>query len=123
MSALTKDFRVNDVPNLQVLYDHGVSVEFDDMSGRHVRLSFQQTVAYRLTVEDCFDFSTLTNQENEYRTLMELHNSEWKSQLYRESVQNFQPINSNSLRHFVLILGDVVLEIVAENYRVSFEAR
>jgi len=107
--------KVNETPLARVIHlDTMLIVEFDDNNENRVTLQFSPIQAFRWTTIDCYE--VLDNLLLISRNILELLNSEWVRQLTEtlSSVDHSARFMEN-VRHFLIPLGDGVLEVVASD--------
>jgi len=95
-------------------------IEFDNAEERRLQLIFKGGgVALRITLIDCFDLEKLKVNSQFPRHLLEIIDSPW----IHELTTNFHKSNPydnlmEQVHHFVLPLGDNVVEVAAWEYEI-----
>ena len=105
--------RLHEVPlPLICIKKASVIVQLDDETEKRLQLEFSPYQGVRITTADCFKMPSGLPVIR--RTIMEIQNSSWISEL-RDNLKN-NDMTANFLdksRHFLLPLGDDFLEVVA----------
>jgi hypothetical protein len=117
-----KDITIHNVPLEGFKCEsHSISIEFDDENEKRWRIEFSPIQAIKITTDDCFDY--LSNTADGYiisRQLCEVIDSDWIKELdfnlkEHDSVADFL----NKSHHYILPLGDNVVEVVAWSYTLE----
>ena len=108
---------VHETPLEEIRIDsNSVTVELDDIDEKRRKICFRPFQAVRVTTMDCTDLDAVPYT----RYLWERMDSSWicsleKQLLESESTDNFL----KKSKHFILDLGDNLLEIIAWNAEIS----
>ena len=95
-------------------------LEFDDADERRIRLVFPGWQAIRITTVDCFRVNSLFIDGRLVRSLLEVHDSPWLRELSAElSRTDYSATFMDKSRHFIVFLGDNVLEVAAYHFTWS----
>lgn len=103
-----------------------IQILADDIHEKRIRLVFQPYQAVKITTVDCADRSVLESCPEVFgsgvyqRYLLEETESRWIPAL-RESLADPEDDFLDRSRHFVLHLGDNLVEIAAWDVRASYE--
>ena len=105
--------------------ENTVTIDFDDIYERRHKIQFTPYQAIKITTADCFRKDVLLTDETlasgrYQRYILEIENSQWTDQLKRA----LKEIDENAsfmehARHFVLDLGDEIVEIAASGYALK----
>jgi hypothetical protein len=123
LRVATYDFEVHTTPLEKFSFTEAGDflVEFDDVKEKRVRVKFEGGgVALRITLTDCFDPGMLKVNGRFPRRLLEVVDSPW----IRELAENFRQSNPyddlmTRVCHFILPLGDNVVEVAAWKYEIE----
>jgi len=124
--AITREsfIKVENIPRLHTVPLPSIRIEtpkvvvhLDDESERRVQLEFKPYQGVRITTVDCFDSPSRSSLLS--NTIVEVLNSSWIFELHHnlkhiDFTANFMKYS----RHFLVPLGDDVLEVVAWNMEV-----
>ena len=102
---------------------HSLIVELDDVNEQRKKICFHPYQAVKITTKDCVNLSSIITPETlldgKYcRCLWECVNSRWISSLKRQLADSSDNFLKKS-KHYILDLGDNLLEVVAWNADVS----
>lgn len=119
----TYDFEIHTTPleTFSFTEDGDFLIAFDDVDEKRVRIKFTGGgAALRITLIDCFDLAMLEVNGQFPRRLLEVVNSPW----IRELATNFHQSNPYDnlmarVHHFILPLGDNVVEAAAWEYEIE----
>lgn len=105
--------------------ENTVTIDFDDIYEQRHKIQFIPYQAIKITTADCFRKDVLLTDETlasgrYQRYIPEIENSQWTDQLKRA----LKEIDENAsfmehARHFVLDLGDEIVEIAASGYALK----
>lgn len=114
-------FEIHQTPLERLTYEGAhLRVEFDDVKGRRVRLTFSPWQALKVTTIDCFDVRALLIDGRLSRRLLELTNSQWVAALKEELHQHdHQATFLDQAHHFVLPFQDNIVEVVAWKFECN----
>lgn len=98
-------------------------VELDDINEKRRKISFHPYQAVRITTKDCVDLSDIITPETiidgrYLHYLWERVNSPWIKSLEQQLIDKTDNFLKTS-KHFILDLGDDLLEVVAWNAEIS----
>jgi hypothetical protein len=118
---------INTTPLHQILIgESGPIIEFDDINEIRWRLKFKTIQAWRITHEQCFDRNIILVEEAfingiYQKYLLEVENSSWLDKLKEiQEHQNPEESYMNKAHHYILLLGEHVVEVIAwDNYTLE----
>lgn len=123
---IEKSIIIHNVPSEKIsVEENTVTIDFDDIYERRHKIQFTPYQAIKITTADCFRKDVLLTDETlasgrYQRYILEIENSQWTDQLKRA----LKEIDENAsfmehARHFVLDLGDEIVEIAASGYALK----
>lgn len=123
---IEKSIIINNVPLGKISVEqNAVTIDFDDIYERRHKIQFIPYQAIKITTADCFRKDVLLTDETlasgrYQRYIPEIENSQWIDQLKRA----LKEIDENAsfmehAGHFVLDLGDEIVEIAASGYALK----
>ncbi|MDE6655968.1 MAG: hypothetical protein K2J85_03155 [Anaeroplasmataceae bacterium] len=104
-----------------------LSLSFDDISLNRVHVEFLNILAFKSTYEDLWNVDLLCKQcfykdegnHTRYRrNIYEITDSSWIEELKKQGEDMFQE-DFSLFHHYVLILGDKILEVICEKLCIS----
>ena len=122
-NVLLKDFEINTTPLEEVMIDsRKITVLLDDINEERYKITVYLYHALKVTPIDCFSVMTYYNEycfrDGRYHThILEIGNSEWVKEL-RENLADKRETYLDDVKHYVLLLGDSVIEFVANKIEV-----
>ncbi len=97
-------------------------LSFDDIALKRVHIEFLNILSFKSTYEDAWNADLLCkkcfyndndNHTRYRRNVYEIKDSTWLNELKKQGEDTFQE-DISMYHHFVLILGDKILEVVCE---------
>lgn len=121
LKIASSDFEFHSVPYESVVLKRNIlTVEFDDIEERRVQVQFHRMRAMRITDEDCIDYEQFDASDTlNRRLLLEVVDSSWTEAILKQTAANFHSADRQSLKHFVMMMRDYQIEVVAEGFSVS----
>ena len=95
---------------------NSITVEFDDINEKRRKIFFCPFQAFRITTIDCADQDIVYGEYT--RSLSECVDSPWIDDLRSQLIDSEDDFLKNS-KHYMLLLGDNFLEIVAWSADIS----
>ena len=123
---IEKSIIINNVPLEKISVEqNAVTIDFDDIYERRYKIQFIPYQAIKITTADCFSKDILLTSETlesgrYQRYILEIEDSQWIDQLKK----TLKAVDKNAIfmekaRHFVLDLGDEIVEIVASDFELK----
>lgn len=115
---------IHETPLAEIRLDgHSLTVELDDTNEKRRKIRFHPYQAVRITTKDCVDLSSIVTPQTiidgKYqRYLWECVDSSWIDSLEHSLADNTDNFLQKS-KHFILDLGDDLLEVIAWNTEIS----
>lgn len=124
ISIVSTEVEIHETALEKITYHRGVLlVEFDNVHEQRVQLRFSPFQAARITTIDCFDVPSLLINDRLPRYLLEVVDSPWIEVLKEELRRNDRSATfMNKARHFILPLGDNIVEVIAHTFRYSVDS-
>lgn len=125
LQIIDRELKIHECPCEKIYVDEGsIKIVIDDIYENSKSLIFQPYQAIRITTVDCADLSGIDSCSDMFTTgkyqryLLEETESTWIPQLRKNL---FDPDDDFLIkaRHFVLHLGDNLVEIIAWNVDIS----
>ena len=113
--AVYSDLLLDDVAVERVSYDPlkaALKLTLGLENDKIVVVSFSSVIGLRMSPSICFDWSLILFQGSNVRTLFEVIDSEWITEIHAAEEVNMEP-RSKELRHFLVPGSDSVWEILA----------
>ena len=106
-------------PEIKVSPSNELIVEADDRNERRFRLVFSPFQGIKIITIDCYKVPEALAPLSGH--VMEISNSEWMDELRRVLSRKDETATfMDKARHFMVPLGDAVLEVVAWRFSVSY---
>lgn len=115
---------IHTVPLEKIDFDTQLTVTFDDVNLNRITKKFINVIAFKFVFEDVWDYDYMCDEafytdengnERYKRYIYELLDSKWIDELRKNSdEQDADVFEDIEYHHFILILGDKILEVVAE---------
>lgn len=115
---------IHTVPLEKIDFDTHLTVAFDDVNLNRITKKIINVVAFKVVYDDVWDYDYMCDEafytdekgnEKYKRYIYELLDSKWIDELRKNSdEQDADVFEKNEYHHYVLILGDKILEVVAE---------
>ncbi len=102
-------------------------LSFDDVSLKRVNVEFSNILSFKSTYEDVWNAELLCekcfykdekNHTRYRRNIYEIKDSSWINELKKYGEDKFQE-EFSLFHHYVLILGDKILEIICEKFSIK----
>ena len=116
---------IHTVPLEKIEYENNLTVHFCDINLNRITKKFINVISFKVTYEDVWNNDYLCddafyideNGVDRYRRyIYELLDSKWIDELRKNSdEQDADVFEYNEFHHYVLILGDIVLEVISTN--------
>jgi hypothetical protein len=116
----TLDFEIHPVPyyELHITNPYDLVIEFNDVHGNRLKLTFSPYQAIRITAEDCFDLSVLDS--NYQRRMLEITESKWLAELRNTVASRYKsPHLTERAHHYVMDFGFDYVEVLTWEYSIS----
>lgn len=127
--AVNKSLIINNVPLEEIkITQTAVEVRIDDINERRYCITFKPYQAVKVITSDCFDKSILLDSDNysfgRYkRYILEALDSEWINMMKSTLKSNDEnAVFLETARHFILDLGDNILEIISTDIEIKEES-
>ena len=102
--------------------DDKLCLSFDDSALKRIHMEFSNILSFKSTYEDVWDVDLLCeecfyiddeNHTRYSRKIYEIKGSSWMNELKNQGKDMFQE-DFSLFHHYVLILGDKILEVICE---------
>ena len=127
LQIFDKDLVIHEVPIEKICVSEGsIKIVVDDITEKRKNIIFKPYQAVKITTVDCADLSFVDSCPDMFasgtykRYLLEKTESSWIPKL-KESLADPNDDFLNKSRHFILHLGDNLVEIVAWDVNISEE--
>lgn len=127
IKVLHQDIEIHSVPLEKIeITDTVIKIDYDDIGGNRVRITFNTYQAFKITTIDCVSAQDYYNDfcyKNgiHHRYILEVIDSPWIKDL-RNNLTDTTATFLDKAHHYFLLLGDNVLEIIAfDNYILEKE--
>ena len=121
---ISSNIVIHTVPLEKIDFDTQLTVTFDDVNLNRITKKFINVIAFKFVFEDVWDYDYMCDEafytdengnERYKRYIYELLDSKWIDELRKNSdEQDADVFEDIEYHHFILILGDKILEVVAE---------
>ncbi|MBQ7380236.1 MAG: hypothetical protein IJW70_11235 [Clostridia bacterium] len=127
LQIVDRDLMIHEVPLEKICISEGsIKIVIDDITEKRKNIIFKPYQAVKITTFDCADLSFVDSCPDMYasgtykRYLLEETESSW-IRILKESLADTDDDFLSKSRHFILHLGDNLVEIVAWNVNISGE--
>ena len=115
---------IHSTPLEKITFDVYLIVTFDDVNANRITKKFINVVGFKVVDEDVWSYDYMCNEafytdkngnERYMRYIYELLDSEWIDELRKNSEEQDSEIFEEKIyHHYILMLGDKILEVIAE---------
>lgn len=115
---------IHTVPLEKIMFDTHLAVSFDDIHQNRILKKFVNVIGFKVIDEDVWNYHYMCNKafyidqdgnEKYKRYIYELLDSKWIDELRQNSEdQNSEIFEDTIFHHYILMLGDKILEVIAE---------
>ncbi|MDE6241082.1 MAG: hypothetical protein K2M08_01530 [Anaeroplasmataceae bacterium] len=125
---ICEEITIHTTPLEQIRFENDkLYVSFDDITLKRVHIEFSNILCFKSTYEDVWNVDLLCekcfyndndNHTRYRRSVYEIKDSIWMHELKKQGEDTFQE-DISMYHHFVLILGDRILEVVCEKLHIQ----
>lgn len=119
-----KEFEIHTTPLEQIkMNPYCIEIDLDDIMEERYRIIVKPYVAFKIVTSDCVHYGEFSNDYvfrdgRLHRHILEIEDSEWIHDL-RTDITDAHSSFLQNVRHYVLLLQDNVIEIVAESLSIE----
>lgn len=119
-----KEFEIHTTPLEQIkMNPYSIEIDLDDIMEERYRIIVNPYVAFKIVTSDCVHYGEFSNDYvfrdgRLHRHILEIEDSEWIQDL-RTDITDAHSSFLQNVRHYVLLLQDNVIEIVAESLSIE----